>query len=1362
MLGHRISKLFSALIPSPSNNSNTNMSSSTNNNCSPNSCHDDEMSADLLSQESQGRVDTSDAEDVSPRPPTRKNTNSLEDATEEVPMKSNRDEAGRPSFQSNAGTCHSTKKFSKNDNRYGAPAHKYSSQVEHNNAKKLEEPWRNYGKSYARHSARNPANTATKKDIDNNIYYNNEAAVTAKSETNKSPPSSKKKKTHKLMLRLQQHSNKLQQNNSPHSSHSSTKMNYHDQRDNGNPTSLSSKKGRPTFNNQLIYTSPAADNSLMGQEIEIVDRSNDGNDDEREYYEEFSPLTCTISSQNVSRAGFNVYGSDDNEEEEDDDVGNMKKTTNEVNNDEASGEAEEGRGELKNDQDYESSKAASDPTLIKNYNAALNASNPNNNVDYNKSNSNNANIEKRGTKRKPTALDLALIEESTTNILSSKNTGTGRNNRRNKFKALDAALAEKEDSQTPPYDVPTPRYAEEGKNEEMGEDIDDKDESMGGNEVDFFTSNDGDENEDEKGESSGTDKQSEALLSSPSGKQSEALLSSSSTQPKTTAANSTANVAAPGTNQITTDELVLNLRDICENLGKALTCPICQCCLREAQLLPCCHAFCKSCLAKTFNPSRSNSKGKKKGSPPPTAFKHCPTCKKPADRRSAVPIPQLDEQVKAYKQVLRVFGIVPIVHGEGIAMTQLDPEDDGELLNEEDYRQCLQASRTVNDVLAREKEKVEAKVAAVATSTARKPSMLLTHPLRRPRSFPQSQHQQRLTKEQMQSQHEMRRWQQVTKEQQNVVKVNEDALNKVKGQAHKLVNKKMVQAETAKFLATANNSDGSKTLGANKNVDGAAVDGTEKSDDEDLDFCTAPDGDSLEYDTAKESQGLSTTITTADACPMVINDGNTVKKAERSLEDRPSKMPGSCVLDLEVSPEAQKNDGGRVSFGTVSTGIASPIVLHDGNTVRKTRPSNEEDKTPRISNNFSRGQGVAVMRASNSAVEDEDDVSDYAADTKPLIKDAPLKSGGNVGDESDYCAETQPLIGKESAKPPADSVGQKPAAATAIVSTSRDEPVQREKIVKGSIVMVESRTWPGINKHGGVGRVTKVHSSSTSGGSAVQYDVSYVLGGKEKFVDESFVHLHKTNDEETSSRVSSARKPRKSSEKKLDSRRPKRTQQKVTFKEEVRIYNEEELKHIPAEALEWAGIVPKKSKSKKKAGAKKRALTDSNPNMKPAASSKKKQKTVATASAKNASKKAPKAKTAPKSNEEIINAGKETDAAEVLMAMAHGGGDSATLNEMISHLTTEEILQNADERYSSLLLSNENRPLVLNVVTSNLSEEELESLNSLCKLLKDRRGKICSLTSSRTFLDVIVYSHMSPRYLCIQSLLEAFEKFQGE
>jgi len=60
------------------------------------------------------------------------------------------------------------------------------------------------------------------------------------------------------------------------------------------------------------------------------------------------------------------------------------------------------------------------------------------------------------------------------------------------------------------------------------------------------------------------------------------------------------------------------------------------------------------------------------------------------------------------------------------------------------------------------------------------------------------------------------------------------------------------------------------------------------------------------------------------------------------------------------------------------------------------------------------------------------------------------------------------------------------------------------QIAIGDIVNVASRTWPGINKPGGVGLVTNITPVDNS----VKYDVTYVLGGRENGIDAQFVQLN--------------------------------------------------------------------------------------------------------------------------------------------------------------------------------------------------------------------------------------------------------------
>ena len=72
-------------------------------------------------------------------------------------------------------------------------------------------------------------------------------------------------------------------------------------------------------------------------------------------------------------------------------------------------------------------------------------------------------------------------------------------------------------------------------------------------------------------------------------------------------------------------------------------------------------------------------------------------------------------------------------------------------------------------------------------------------------------------------------------------------------------------------------------------------------------------------------------------------------------------------------------------------------------------------------------------------------------------------------------------------------------------STGRkDDSVDREAAAAfqvGDIVQVQSRTWPGVNKPGGIARIAKVLPDSSS------YHVNYILGGREKNVDGLFISL---------------------------------------------------------------------------------------------------------------------------------------------------------------------------------------------------------------------------------------------------------------
>ena len=62
------------------------------------------------------------------------------------------------------------------------------------------------------------------------------------------------------------------------------------------------------------------------------------------------------------------------------------------------------------------------------------------------------------------------------------------------------------------------------------------------------------------------------------------------------------------------------------------------------------------------------------------------------------------------------------------------------------------------------------------------------------------------------------------------------------------------------------------------------------------------------------------------------------------------------------------------------------------------------------------------------------------------------------------------------------------------------KPTSVRGIKVGDTVIVDSRTWPGVNKPGGAGRVTSFNIDST-------FNIKYMLGGSERKVDADYVHL---------------------------------------------------------------------------------------------------------------------------------------------------------------------------------------------------------------------------------------------------------------
>ncbi|KAL3941487.1 MAG: hypothetical protein SGARI_000585 [Bacillariaceae sp.] len=293
----------------------------------------------------------------------------------------------------------------------------------------------------------------------------------------------------------------------------------------------------------------------------------------------------------------------------------------------------------------------------------------------------------------------------------------------------------------------------------------------------------------------------------------------------------------------------------------------------------------------------------------------------------------------------------------------------------------------------------------------------------------------------------------------------------------------------------------------------------------------------------------------------------------------------------------------------------------------------------------------------------------------------------------------------------------------------------------GTIVNVEARTWAGINKHGGVGRITKINTDGT-------FSVAYVLGGKESKVEEVFL----TKSEELEE-AEKAQAP-------VAARRRRRPQDELP---------EDLLRELAKQGFDTGVAAPasastNRAKKRKEPGG--RGLSDSTNAGKPKASKKSTKKASATktstaskssgskaAVASNRKRKSPtavadvakadgsttekkkapqqKAKTTAKKENvtkkprKATTAGKESasDAGKKGTAVKKPRKASATAKKAASHPTpvefsNEEAAKIADDMYETRFSAAWEAGLI-NVAASGLSDGDAAVLKSLCARTKN-------------------------------------------
>lgn len=446
--------------------------------------------------------------------------------------------------------------------------------------------------------------------------------------------------------------------------------------------------------------------------------------------------------------------------------------------------------------------------------------------------------------------------------------------------------------------------------------------------------------------------------------------------------------------------------------------------------------------------------------------------------------------VRAYKQALRSFGQTPVVYDETIAMTQIEEtvcfsqeadndDDDGHDDTGQDsivhsnmvpskqgtkkgptLRDChqhLEVSRGVHNVLKRA-------VDSLATNSE---------------NIDGSQSRGRI--EEMEKQNKLRRLNNLLLDQEKVVKVNEKALVRAAVSKQK---KKGDSSFSSSSRVSFENNNGHKDHDTTNPCKETGMDNVQESNvNNDSDDETTMD------DTNENDNDDSFTQNILDQAK------NAMEKSNYLLNDENSKLEGVCY------PQGSQTNS--------QTFFSAP----------EPEPLNLVGKDEIMTSQECYERAMEDARENEAAdrscewLDKENEV--LTQDIKGSYNDDACSSSTALNhqkDETSQHGEHHDTVPCDRFFSATSQMNEHSQDGAIFKSRNVSKHPKEDHLQVGEIVQVEDRTWPGVNKRGGVARITKVHH-----GAGVSYDVAYVLGGREKQVDSAFVRLHKEPSKESSS-----------------------------------------------------------------------------------------------------------------------------------------------------------------------------------------------------------------------------------------------------
>lgn len=577
-------------------------------------------------------------------------------------------------------------------------------------------------------------------------------------------------------------------------------------------------------------------------------------------------------------------------------------------------------------------------------------------------------------------------------------------------------------------------------------------------------------------------------------------------------------------------QICLTLQSELHNIGKSLSCPLCLCTLRNPTLLPCNHAFCTSCLITSFEPKHNRTISPRSG-------KHvyrnqCPICKVPCTKRCMQESEHLAGLVKAYKKTLRSFGLTPIVYDDkaDIAMTQIEETVNFDLslegmeeeleINEEkkamvtrtevapSLRQChehLEVSKGIQEQLKRAMKSMQKEGKENALNQ-------VLDPQHGGKTSTQSA-------KELEKMSTIRKLDFLLKDQEKVVKVDERALIRAAVSMQKRRSKSNERDDSCRSkVVQIDEDEQQESVVVDKDMEEQSSDAGSNSDIADRIV------DQLEEQDFDDTQHKFYRATSA------------IENSRKILEQQPQESQSQTFFSAPDEDVDDHDDD--VDDEDDASKVIESLAQEASNEIATTQDLMDDAR-----------EKEAADRSGEWLEEEEEEKEKEEREHRELKDD--------MNDKMEYRNTSQV------------STHDKFLSADSRLNLDNEIVSDRCFVVKGeqnfypigTIVRVADRTWPGVNKLGGVAKIVKVHDESEAG---IKYDVAYVLGGREKLVDSSFVTMH---DEETSGSLASTTMDQTSSVESRDhstpSARPSRKSRRVDERKQV----EEWIAKIDAEEM---------------------------------------------------------------------------------------------------------------------------------------------------------------------------------------------------